>query len=244
MDYVTFLLVSFFAAVVFYRLWPRWRMTPKARVTAMLRRYNALLRSGLTEQECLLRLLETRPRWKNLPQRFLLALISRLRSKEDVVRFVSVSEEYRYLYNNYPAIARNVDLDAAAAEVACLFGKFGLRLQTEGRLKEAEFVQKLALRLAPRRYFTALPLAVTYHETGRHAQAAELFELGLADLETWSEQNAQTGGALAPAKCLDGDAEIGELEKGYRKMYERCRRALKTNALSGFCFAIVSELFC
>src|SRR5512132_1624469 len=141
--------VVLLAAITVYRLLSRRVATLKARVTAMLRRYRALERTGLSEQECLLHLLATRRDWKGLPHRFLAELVSRLRSKEDVMRFVSVSEDYGYHSDHYPEIATLIDLEAAIAEIACLFARFGFRLQTEARYREAEFVQKLALRLQP-----------------------------------------------------------------------------------------------
>ena len=88
--------VVLLAAITVYRLLSRRAVSPKARVAAMLRRYRALERTGLSEQECLLQLLATRRDWKGLPHRFLAELVSRFRSKEDVMRFVSVSEDYGY----------------------------------------------------------------------------------------------------------------------------------------------------
>jgi hypothetical protein len=244
MDPLTFWIVLFFAAVTFYRLWYRAVATPKGRVAAMLRRYHALEKSGLTEQECLLRLLETRRGWKKLAPRFLLELVCRLRSKEDLFRFVSVSEEYGYLRERYPALATKTDLETAMIEVACLFAEFGHRLQGEGRLKEAEFVQKLALRLQPHQYFTNLPLAATYHEMGRDGDALPLFEKGLAHFKKCNENNANPDSLLSPARCLGADAEIGKLQKCYRKMYAQCRKAVESSSASGICILIFAELLC
>ncbi len=195
----------------------------------MLRRYHALERRGLSEQECLLQLLYMGRGWRNLPHPFLVELVSRLRSKEDIMRFISVSEEYRYLRDHYPAIAQGTDLEAAMAEVACLFANFGSRLHAEGRFKEAEFVQKLALLLQPHQYFTTLPLAATYHETGRHADALPLFERGLAHVKKFTEDTNHRDSPLSPAKCLGADTEITKLQKSYRKMYADCRKALESN---------------
>jgi len=78
-------LVVVLATIAVYRLLSRRVVTPKARVTAMLRGYRALERTGLSEHECLLQLLATRRNWKGLPHRFLGELVSRLRSKEDVM---------------------------------------------------------------------------------------------------------------------------------------------------------------
>lgn len=242
MDPLTFSIVFFFAALTFYRLWARHVGTPKGRVTAMLKRYRALERTGLTEQECLLKLLETRRGWKNLPSRFLLEIVSRLRSKEDLFRFLSVSEEYRYLREHYPDLAKKIDLEAAMVEVACLFAEFGYRLQGQGRLKEAEFVQKLALKLQPHQYFTNLPLAATYHELGRDADALPLFEKGMAHFEKCAEGTARTDDLVSPAKCLGADVEISKLQKRYRKLFAQCRRALESSSATGFYVLMFAEL--
>src|SRR4029453_3774824 len=117
--------VVLLAAITVYRLLSRRAVSPKARVAAMLRRYRALERTGLSEQECLLQLLATLRDWKSLPHRFLAELISRLSSKEDLMRFVFLSEDYKYHRDHYPEIATRVDLESTMAEVACLFARFG-----------------------------------------------------------------------------------------------------------------------
>jgi tetratricopeptide (TPR) repeat protein len=236
-----FWIVALFAGIMMYRFLIRRQVTPKARVAAMLRRYRNLERSGLSQAECLLQLLATRKDWKTLPYRFLGELVSRLHSKEDVMRFVSVSEDYGYQRDHYPELARKIDLDAAMAEVACLFAGFGFKLQGEGRYKEAEFVQKLALRLQPNQYFTTLPLAVTYHETGRHTEALPLFEQGLARFQDFEKSLEPR---LSPAKCLSPDVEVDKLQNRYRKMYEACKKATEAKSLSGVYVWISMELFC
>jgi hypothetical protein len=235
-------IVGLLAAITVYRLLSRRVVTPKARVAAMLRRYRVLERTGLSEQECLLQLLATRRDWKGLPHRFLGELVSRFCSKEDVMRFVSVSEDYGYHRDHYPEIAKRIDLEAAMAEIACLFARFGFRLQTEGRYREAEFVQKLALRLQPDQYFTNLPLAATYHETGRHDDALPLFEQGLARFQDFENNNKAVETVLSPAKCLGPDVEIRKLRNRYREMYEACLKATEGKSLSGFYLLISMEL--
>ena len=242
MENLMFWLVVVLATIAVYRLLSRRVMTPKARVTGMLRRYRALERTGLSEQECLLQLLAIRRDWKRLPHRFLAELISRLRSQEDVMRFVSVSEDYGYHRDHYPEIATRIDLEMAMAEVACLFARFGFQLQTEGRYREAEFVQKLALRLQPNQYFTTLPLAATYHETGRHDDALPLFRQGLDRFQDFENNANAVAPALSPAKCLAPDVEIGNLRNRYRKMYEACVKATQGKSLSGFYLLISMEV--
>jgi len=235
-------IVALFAAITVYRLLSRRALSPKARVAAMLRRYRALERTGLSEQECLLQLLATRRDWKGLPHRFLAELVSRFRSKEDLMRFVSVSEDYGYYRDQYPKIATRIDLEAAMAEVACLFARFGFRLQTEERYREAEFVQKLALRLQPNQYFTNLPLAATYHETGRHDDALPLFEQGLARFQDFDKNSNTVEPALSPEKCLGPEVEMRKLRNRYRKMYEACLKATEGKSLPGFYLLTFMEL--
>src|SRR4029434_75742 len=177
-------------------------------VNAMLRRYYALERSGLSEPECLLRLLATRSEWKNLPHRFIAALVSCLRTKEDVMRFISVSEDYGYQRHHYPDLAGQTNLETAMAEIACLFSSFGYRLPREGRYKEVVCVQRLSLRFTRSHYFTNLPLAVTLHETGRHRDALPLFEEGLEKFEEFAKPDRSGEPAFSSAKCLAPYVEI------------------------------------
>ncbi len=60
MENPMFWIVSLIATIVVYRLLSRRMVTPQARVTAMLKRYHALERTGLSERDCLLQLLAIR----------------------------------------------------------------------------------------------------------------------------------------------------------------------------------------
>jgi len=242
MEYFAFWFVTVFAAIAVYRLLSRRLATPRARVSAMLRRYRALERTGLSEPECLLQLLATRSDWKSLSHRFLAELVSRLRSKEDIMRFISVSEDEGYQRKHYPDLAQQTNLDNAMSAIACLFARFGFRLQGENRYKEAEFVQKLALRLQPSQYFTTLPLAVTYHETGRHLDALPLFEEGLEKFEEFAKLDRSGEPAFSPAKCLGPDVEIGQIRNRYRKLYEACRKAAERMSVSLVYLSSYTEL--
>ena len=239
MDQFIFWVLLVLVLIVLQRLLSRRATTTKARVAAMLRRYYTLERSGLSEQECMVTLLATRSGWKNLPQRFLVDLVARLGSKEDVMRFVLLSEDYGYCRGHYPAIAAEPNAATAIAEVACLLAKFGYQLQGAGRLKEAEFVQRLARRLEPNKYFTNLPLAVTYCETGRYADALPLFEQGLSQFEN----DAQRDQEFSPVKCLAPNADAAALQRGYRKMYESCLRATKGKTLSNVSLVTLLDCF-
>jgi tetratricopeptide (TPR) repeat protein len=171
----------------------------------------------------------TRSGWKNLPYDFLRELVARLATKEDVMRFISLAEDCGHVKQRFPAIASNTDLNQAMAEVACLLARFGYELQKEGRFKEAEFVQKLALPLGPDRYFTNLPLAATYYDTGRYADARPLFERGLKELEKLFDGRGGNGQTLAPSACLEADADAVKLRASYLGKYEACLRAAGSN---------------
>jgi tetratricopeptide (TPR) repeat protein len=243
MDNPIFWLISLMATIVVYRLLSRRAVTPQARVTAMLKRYHALERTGLSERDCLLQLLATRKGWEKFSHGFLVAIVSRLGSKENVMRFISLSEDHGYHRDPYPELASRSDLGAAVAEIACLFSRFGFRLQGEGRYREAEFVQKLALRLQPDEYFTNLPLAATYHETGRYADALPLFQRGFTQLKP-CETNLDSGDRVfSPAECLAPDEEPEKLWQRYRSMYEACLKAVEGKFMAPFTLLTVIELF-
>ena len=140
---------------------------------------------------------------------FIAEIVARLDSKENVFRFVALAEERRFNRKQLPAIAKNPDREAAMRAVALWLADFGCRLQKENSLKEAEFVQKLALGLQPDQPFTQLPLAATYYKMDRHADAAPLFKRGLAHAEDPS----------------DGAAPVQESRAGYEEMYAACLKA-------------------
>jgi len=195
----------------------------------MLRRYDALARTGLVEAECLWRLMTTRTGWKKLPDGFLRELIARLRSKEDVMRFISIAEDCGHLKERFPGIARKSDLNEAMVEVACLLARFGDQMYNEGRLKEAEFVLKLALACGPDCYFTNLPLAATYYDSGQYRDARPLFERGLAQLEKLADGADGNARLSTPTACLGADADAVQFAASYRGKYEACLRATRSN---------------
>ena len=141
------------------------------------------------------------------------------------MRFVSVSEDFDYLRDHYPGLAAMTDLEAAMGEIACIFARFGFQLQEQGRYMEAMFVQKLALRLQPDQYFTNLPLAVSYHETGQHAEALLLFERGLSQVNDLEKKADPVVPEFSPVNCLSTDAEIRKLRNRCKKMYAACLKA-------------------
>ncbi|MBM4264656.1 MAG: hypothetical protein FJ145_24930 [Deltaproteobacteria bacterium] len=205
-------------AIPVYRLLSRRVATPKSRVTSMLRQYDALARNGLSEGEALLRILMKRRGWKDLPHGFLSELIVRLASKEAVMRFVSLAEDYGYTKDKLPNIARDFEPARATEEVACLLARFGYEIQKEERFKEAEFVQQLALALGPDCYFTNLTLAATYHKTGRHEEARPLFEHGLARLDAARSENLSL-------ECFT-ELDAAAMRRSWREMHGDCVKSL------------------
>lgn len=211
-----FLLGLLIVLFTLYRVVSRKLATPQMTVRMLLRRYHAFERLGLREQDSLYRILTARNGWRNLPAPFLADLVARLNTKENVFRFITLAEEHRFNRKQLPAIASNSDREMAMREVALWLGEFGDRLQAENRLKEAEFVQRLALGLQPDQYFTKLPLAATYYKMERYADAAPLFEQGLALLETSS----------------NGIPPVKESKARYREMHAACAKATANQRIS------------
>lgn len=194
--------------VIFQLVWRRVR-GPQLIVRGLLRHYHGFAKAGLSEPECLYRVLSKRSGWKKLPGEFLAEIVARLGSKEDVFRFVSLAEGYRFDRQQLPVIAANRNPDAAIRYVVLWLVDFGKRLHSENQLKQAEFVQKLALRFEPDRVFTLLPLATTYRKMARHEEAAALFEAGLSRLES----------------CAAGDLDLVEAGASREDLRARCREA-------------------
>ena len=221
MDSMLFWLVFIFGALTIYRMLARRVTTPKARVTAMLRQYQALARSGLSEPECMFRLMAGRPSWNALPHGFLSEIVARLGSKENLMRFISLAEDYGHVKERFPTIASEYAVHDGIEKVACLLARLGYQEQQQGRLKEAEFVQKIALALAPDCYFTKLPLAATFFEAGRENEAKPLFKQGLAQLEGTS--CADSGSQPSSlTECLGSEIDGAKLHAAYIDMYESC----------------------
>jgi hypothetical protein len=211
-----FLLGLLIVLFTLYRVVSRKLATPQLTVRMLLRRYHACERLGLREQDCLYRILTARRGWRNLPPAFIAELVTRLKTKENVFRFITLAEEHRFNRKQLPAIASNPDPETAMREVALWLGQFGDRLQAENRLKEAEFVQRLALGLQPDQYFTQLPLAATYYKMARYADAAPLFRQGLELLDSSS----------------DGAPPLKESKDRYREMHAACAQATANQRIS------------
>ncbi|NIO06460.1 MAG: hypothetical protein GTO40_00165, partial [Deltaproteobacteria bacterium] len=231
MDHWLFWPVFFLAGLVIYRKLARWRSTPKTRVNALLRRYRALERRGLPQRDCLLQLLMTSKGWNKLPHRFLAEIVSRFSTLEDTVRFMSISEDYGYVRDHYTSLAGQPDLEAAMREIAVLFARFGLKLQEEGRYKEAAFVQKLALLLQPGQYFTKLPLAVSYYEMEQFDDALPLFEGGLAPVSGDVEPSQTPEHETVAKNPLWTDAEMRKYRNRCKKLYAACLKAAERKAM-------------
>jgi tetratricopeptide (TPR) repeat protein len=199
-----FLIGLLIVVIAVYRLVSRKVTGPQPTVRGLLRQHHSLEQAGLSEQECLI----SRRGWKNLPPVFLAEIVTRLRTKENVFRFLSLAEGYRFHRKQLPGIVARNDMETAIRELAVWLGQFGNRLQKEFRLKEAEFVQKLALALQPDHYFTKLPLAATYYKMERYAEAVPLLEQGLAELEKasdgvgWKAQAPPALDSLEPGASL------------------------------------------
>jgi hypothetical protein len=221
MELILAAFIGLIAALVLYRYLRQRNATPQQRVAVMLRQFDALARDGLSEREALLRILLSRSDWQKLPVDFLGELIGRLASKEAVLRFVALAEDCGYTKDQLPAIVNHSPPDDQMERLACMLSRFGYQLQSDQRFKEAEFVQKLALALGPDCYFTNLPLATTYHRTGRCTEARPLFERGIALLHTAGE-TASASGRFTFADCFGDGVEATRLRALWLMMYDQC----------------------
>lgn len=223
-----FLVGLLIALIAVYRMVWRQVRSPQTTVRGLLRRYHAFEKMGLPAPECLFRVLSHRIGWKHLPPKFLAEIVARLESKENVFRFVSLAEGYQFNRKQMRTIAAGKNMEVAMREVALWLVDFGSRLQRENSLKEAEFVQKLAVGLQPDQYFTKLPLAMTYYKMERHDQAAPLFEEGLAALQRSDD------GAVFLDRVEPG-ASRKEVRATYQKMYAACLKAGENQQSSETC---------
>lgn len=215
------LLIALFAL---YRMAARKLSSPQARVRALLRHYHSLAKTGMPEQECLLRIMNSRTGWKNLPPAFLGEIVARLASKENLFRFVSLAEGYRF-DRALHAVAHKNDVEEALRKSARWLVDFGNRLQKDTRLKEAEFVQKLAWALQPNQFFTNLPLASTYYKMERYDEAVPLFEAGLAQIEGSRDEQALTDG-------LEPGVTLQEFKARQTEMHKACLKAASSKRRS------------
>lgn len=199
--------------------------SPQATAQTLLREYEAFERSGLAEEERLFKLFATRSGWRSLPHPFLRELASRLGNKEDVIRFIALSERHQFDRSRFARLAQEEDAEMALLGVASLLASFGNRLQDRGRLNEAECVQLLALRIQPDQHFTTLPLAVTYYRMKRYSDAAPLFRHGLDLFEKCERETKWMEQLALPSDLFGSKSGMEDLGQAYRKMYEECLKA-------------------
>jgi len=121
--------------------------SPEMTAQTLLKKYDVFERYGIPESERLFQLLATRGGWKTLPNAFLQDLTSRLDTKEDVIKFVVVSERYRIDRTHFPSLAAKGEPELAMQNVAVLLASLGNKLERQGQLGEARLVQLLALRI-------------------------------------------------------------------------------------------------
>ncbi len=189
-----------------------------------------LEQSGISESERAFVMLARRPGWQTLPKEFLREITTRLSSKEDVVRFIVISEAHRLERTHFPRIAADSSPEHAAFSVAMLLGSLGNKLLGEGQLGDAENAQSLALRLQPDNPGTMLPLAATYYTTGRYAEAIPLFERGLPLFSSEQEKSDKLFDffehfpAIPREELFGSPSDMVQLEQVYREMYEDCLR--------------------
>lgn len=225
MDMYSLLIVLLIGLIVVRRFVRQRNAGPEATVRALLRRYESFRKTGLSERQAQLRLLSERRGWKSLPEPFVKEIVARLGSKEDLMRFVTLAEGYGFIGEELPKAAANEDMEAGMLDIACVLVRFGNQLQGEGSLKEAEFVQRLALRLQPNQYFTNLPLAVTYFRMERYDEAVPRFKRGLAQLQRFQREDNPPERVSSMENCLAPHADTKDFEVSCKEMYAASLKA-------------------
>ncbi len=225
MEIYSLLIVLLIGLIVVRRYMRQRSAGPEATVRALLRRYDSFRKAGLSERQAQMRLLSERRGWKDLPEPFLKEIVARLGTKEELMRFVTLVEGYDFIGEEMPNAAANDDIEAGIFGIACVLGRFGNQLQQDGQLKQAEFVQKLALRLQPNQYFTNLPLAITYFKMERYDEAVPKFKRGLAQLQRFQKEINPPERVSSVENCHAPHADTKEFELSCKEMYAASLKA-------------------
>src|SRR5262245_40578185 len=169
MENFMFWVLALLAAITAYRLLSRRAVSPKARVAAMLRRYRALEGTGLSEQECLLCSC-----WRHAGIGSGSRMVFSSSSSRDFSprKMSCVSSRFGGLRLSSRSLSRDrhEGRPGFGHGGSCMFVR-SIRLSAANRrtFERSRVCAKTGdPPIQPNQYFTNLPLAATYHETGRH----------------------------------------------------------------------------
>lgn len=173
------------------------------------RDYARLEQSDISESERLRRVLAERAGWQSLPEQLLDELSTRLRTKDDVLDFISAAETHRLLDGPLGRLSGadiEADIKAVAACIAELAGR---------KPEEAAVLMRIAARVDPDNFLVVLAVAGDHFGAGRYQQALRLLERGIPICR----DAVESPGGGSPAGAVDG---LRQLLLKSMEMYEAC----------------------
>lgn len=176
------------------------------------RDYAALETLDISESERLRRVLAERAGWQVLPERLRDEVSLRLRSKDDVLGFISLVETHRLLKGSLGRLD-GADIDADIRAVAACMAEFAGKHPSD-----AAASLRIAARIDPDNFHVVLGLAGDHFGAGRYQEALQLLERGIPICRD-AVENPDTGASGSPAGA---DDSLRRLLQKSMDMYEAC----------------------
>lgn len=176
------------------------------------RDYAALEQLDISESERLRRVLAERAGWHILPDRLLQELSMRLRSKDDVLGFISIVEAHRLLkgaLGELDGADVEADVKAIAASIAGLAGKTP---------DDVAGLLRIVARIDPDNFLAVLALAGDHFGAGRYQQALQLLERGIPICR----EAVENPGVVATGSSAGAGDGMRQLLQKSMEMYEAC----------------------
>ena len=169
------LAIAAVAVVVLLSLLAGWRRRrrPGAASRSAETDYARLEQLDISEQERLYRVIAERPGWDRLADRLRREFSTRLRSKDNVLRFIAICENHRLpggLLAGLEGADVEADMRAVAAAIAGL---------AEKSPEDSAGMLQVASRIDPDNFRVVLALAGDHYQAGRFREALPLLERGI-----------------------------------------------------------------
>ncbi len=120
------MILAAIAAILLLGVWFIWKLSrPEITAKTLQQQYYEFRKSlGLSESECLLKLFTTRGGWRALPGEFLHDLTIHLRSKDNVISFIILTERYGFDRERIPRLITVGDLQSSMGSIAQVAWQF------------------------------------------------------------------------------------------------------------------------
>lgn len=194
METLLLVVVVLFLVVVGLRWFARRFGGTKATAQTLLATYYAFESKGVPEDERLFQMLDTRMTWRSFPKAFLRELSRRLGSKEELVKFVILSERHGLPGSDLKAIASSISPGSegvrfAVDQVAMTLTSLANHLGQNKIFEEAELALQLAVRVNPQWFPALSSLGLVYYAAGRYADAIHVIERFFVAKEEWDKRH-------------------------------------------------------